>query len=205
MAKKWRLSRTASAHGELGNWRRGQIPTSGQPFWKEVKHFRLLENEAADLWRFEWNENYTGNPCRRHTYPRQGHKFPRKFNDWELEHRYWRATPGQCLLSIVGRQPQETWWRRSQWEMLVKESQANMEAGNTAKSHTEGGAISIASFFPHFSTRELKEPRKCGPLSSWRQKKQRRTPTGVSCRCWNGPSNREGPVKEALWLTAARG
>ena len=48
----------------------------------------------------------------------------------------------------------------------MKESQANMEAGDTAESHTEGGAISIASFFPHFSTRELKEARKGSPLSA---------------------------------------
>jgi hypothetical protein len=41
--------------------------------------------------------------------------------------------------------------------MLVKESQANMEAGVTAESHTEGEAISIACFSSHFSTRELKE------------------------------------------------
>ena len=46
-----------------------------------------------------------GLACCSHIYSGQGQKSPRKCSNWELEHRAWRAIPGQALLLTAGRQP----------------------------------------------------------------------------------------------------
>ena len=46
--------------------------------------------------------------------------------------------------------------------MLMKESQLTWSHRDTAESHTEDGAISIASLSAHISTRQLKQQREVG-------------------------------------------
>ena len=219
-------SRTGFTSGGWRNWSRGQIHTLGQLFWVEVKQFglRLLESEAADLWQSEWNNNHIDNPCCSHIYSGQGHKSPRKCSSWELEHRDWRAIPGQGLLLTAGRQPKGTGGRRSHGKCLWRKAKQTWSQGDTAESHTGDRAMSIAGLSPHIITgqwgpvqRETKTERpqrewpfKClmhqaaekdpsqgGPLSAWCAEKQKRPPKwGRVLQVPEVPRNREEPQLE---------
>ena len=75
----------------------------------------------------EWE---SGSPCRSHTHPGQGRRFPGKGRGWELEFRDCGAIPGWGLLLTAERWIEGMWGRRSWWEMPVEENQAAVEAGS---------------------------------------------------------------------------
>ena len=89
----------------------------------------------------EWESD---SPCHSGTYPRQGHKSPRRRSSWDLELRDCGAIPGQRLLLTVERQIEGMWGRRLWWEMPVEESQAAMEARRYCWVTRGGVAITIA-------------------------------------------------------------
>lgn len=85
--------------------KQGSDPHIGTTVSGRGEAFEAVESEAAGLSQSEWNDNHTDNPCCSHIYSGQGQKSPRKCSNWELEHRAWRAIPGQALLLTAGRQP----------------------------------------------------------------------------------------------------
>ena len=172
-------------------------------------------------------DNHTDNPCCSHIYSGQGHKSPRKCSSWELEHRDWRAMPGQGLLLTAERQPKGTCGRCS-GKCLWRKAKHTWSQGDTTESHTGDRAISIPSLSPHFITgqwghcpetetkteRPLREvPFKClmhqaaekdpsqgGPLSAWCAEKQKRPPKwGRVLQVPEAPRNREEPQLERGW------
>ena len=151
-------SRAGFTSGGWRNWSRGQIHTLGQLFWVEVKQFglRLLESEAADLWQSEWNDNHTDNPCCRPIYSGEGTSplGSAAVGSWNIE--IGEQSQGKVGSSLWW--PEGTWRRRSQWDMLAKESQAKWRQEDTAESYTAGGPIPIASLSQNVSTDTWKTP-----------------------------------------------
>ena len=88
----------------------------------------------------------------------QRQKSTRKHSSWEPELSDFRAILRQGLLLTAGRQLEWTWGRRLQWEMHVKESQANMEAGDTAESHTGWSNLYSLSLPTHSTLDRWKTP-----------------------------------------------
>ena len=174
------MSRTGSVPGEWANRRRGQIPTSGEIFGTMMQHLRLLENEVVNLWPSGWNENHIENPCHSHMYSREGFKSPRKCSSCELEHRVWSTIPGKVCC----------WLRRNSLrgpeggdyseKCLWRKARQTWRQGDSAESHTVGGAICIGSLSTYVSSGQLKNPREDIPLSAWHAKQQRRTPARVA-------------------------
>ena len=95
--------------------------------WDRRETFELLESAASHLGQSEWSDNHTNNACHSPTYRRQGHKYPGMCDDWELEHRGWRAIPGRGLLLTAGRQSKGMWMKRSKWGILLEESWEAMQ------------------------------------------------------------------------------
>ena len=183
------MSRVRSALGRRGSWSRGKRPTLGQSVGTEGKHLRLSENTAGNLWRSEWNENHTDNPCCGPMHSGRGCKSAGKHSGWELERRDWKAIAEQGLLLTAGRWPEGNGGRGTPWRMPLEESWAAVEAGHYCWAMYRVGAITVASLSPHAST------------GSWPTKTPERAALWVPA----APSNREGPVREALWTPAARG
>ena len=114
--------------------------------------------------------------------------------DWPRECEGWDCS-GKCLWS-KDRQP----WKQE----------------DTAESGIGGGAVTIASLFPHagigswtiLSARRTglqhRTAAKGAPLCAWCAERQRRTP-GKGARCLSGQSYGERPAKEAFSSPAARG
>ena len=96
----------------------------------------------------EWESD---SPYLSHTYPEQGHRSPRRCRGWELERRDCGAILGWELLLTAERWTKGTWGRRLWRAWPVEESQAAMEARDTAESCVRAGAITIASLSPHTS------------------------------------------------------
>ena len=114
--------------------------------------------------------------------------------DWPRGCEGWDCS-GKCLWS-KDRQP----WKQE----------------DTAESGIGGGAVTIASLFPHagigswtiLSARRTglqhRTAAKGAPLCAWCAERQRRTP-GKGARCLSGQSYGERPAKEAFSSPAARG
>ena len=129
----------------------------------------------------------------------------RNLSGWELEHRDWRAIPGQGLLLAMGKSPkggdhiEKCLWRKTR---------RTWRQGDTAESHTRGGVITIVTLSSLIRTGTSERPQRWWPfkcLMCWETEKD---PNWGSCKGlkWlNGPGNKEGPAKQALWLPAARG
>ena len=167
--KKKRGSRTGPATMRWGNWSGSEIPTLGQTFGMEGKH--LSHWRVQQLICDSLNGVIIHNkPCHSPIYPREGHKSPGTLRGWELDHRGWRAHPEQGQLLTVRSQPEGMEGRDLSRECLWRKAGQPRRQGNTAESHTGGGAITVASLTPHTSASSWpieKNPREGGPLSAW--------------------------------------
>ena len=159
----------------------------------------------------EWEPD---SPCHSHLYLGQACRSQRRHSGWELERRDCEAFSGRGLLLTAERQTEGTWGRRLWWETSVKEIQAAMEARQYAEPCGMGGAMTVASLFPHASISSWTieklgyqvpdaqnnrvRPHPGCPFGAWRADLQRRTPVrGAPLCAWCAKQQRRTPGKGA--------
>ena len=144
--------------------------------WVRGETFKA-ESETDDLWQAKWNKNQTVLATAIHTADR---------NAGPLE----EAAAGSCSVGLVEQSQGESccWLQRdgsrgceggdSNGRCLWRKARQPLKQGDTAESRVGGGAITIASFFPHASICSWNN-REPGPSNVWRTELQSRTPPRV--------------------------
>ena len=109
--------------------------------WVRGEAFKA-ESEVADLGQPKWDETQS---CDSHTHPGQRCGSPGSGSGWELQQGDCAAIPGRGLLLTAERQTEGDRREETVVGNAVEESQAAMEASDTAESCIGGGAINTAS------------------------------------------------------------
>ena len=141
------VSSTGPALGRWGNWSRGPIPTQGKLSESEEKHLRLRVKQliCGRLNGMRIRQSLP-QPC--HTYPRQGHKSPRRHSDWELEFRDCGAIPGQGFCWLQRDRSRGCEGGDYGGKCLWRKARQPSKQGDTAESHVGARVITIASPSP---------------------------------------------------------
>lgn len=180
-------SRTGFTPGGWRNWSRGQIHTSGQLFRVEVKHLRLLRVKQL-VCRSLNGMIITQTTLAAAIYTPDRDRSPLESaatGSWSTE--LGEQSQGKLCCWLQGDSPRGL-WEEMQWEMFVKESQANMESGwycwVTRRRQSHLHSLSLPTHH-HWTAGTLsrdrdKDPREIGPASAWCTKQQRRTPARVA-------------------------
>ena len=163
--RKRRVIRNRSARGGVRELKQGSDPHIRATVWDRGEAFEAIvewSSLSVSIW-MEWQSH-------RKSYlsliPGLG-RFPihtpeRDANPLESTAAgSWSIEIGEQSQGKVGSSlwwPEGTWRRRSQWDMLAKESQAKWRQEDTAESYTAGGPIPIALLSQNVSTDTWKTP-----------------------------------------------